>query len=260
MFVSTLPRDSSYAHKLGMFMIAGTYSPRSGRGVESCLPCPRGAYSSLGSPSCTVPVSCFPLNQPSTSIYSADIFGFGSTSGVTFEQATDMPVTDYVATFPGTTTQHITLRSDCSGLPSAQMSVTFWAKLAFQEQYYFMGCFGDGMGWYVGTSGTGQNLAFVLTSTTATAPSLIADPEKVIDPGTWYHVAATYDGKAMSLYTNGVLTRTQAVQAGPIAYPTGSPFTLGRYEDSSTKMYFKGRVPQLWFQLMHGLLAPQCFE
>jgi hypothetical protein len=188
-------------------------------------------------------LSCFPLNQPSTSAYSADRFSSSSTAGVTFEQALDMPVADYVATFTGTTEQHVTLQNDCSGLPSAELSATFWVKVATLDQYYFIGCFGQGLGWYVGTSGSKNNFAFVLTSTSSPIPTLVASAEQVIETNRWYHVVATYDSKTMSIYTDGALTRSSTLQSGPIAYPTtGTAFMLGKYEDSTTKMYFKGEI------------------
>jgi hypothetical protein len=223
---------------------SGTYSARSGWGLESCLPCPGGTYSSEGMMICQAPLSCFPLNQQSTSLYSADLFSSGSTSGVTFELAPDMPVPgDSVATFTGSSSQHITFRNDCSGLPVSQLSVTFWVKVKVLSQSFFLGCFGQAMGWYVGTSGTGRSFAFVLASAESPVPTLIADEEKLIAASTWYHLAATYNGREMSLYTDGQLTRSSAAQAGLIVYPpNNAAFRLGRYEDSTTKMYFHGQL------------------
>jgi hypothetical protein len=225
----------------------GTYSARSGRGVESCIRCARGTYSGIGASSCEVMISCFPLNQVSTSAYSADRFLGSSSSGVTYEQALDMEVsTDYVASFPGSIDQHITFQTDCTGLPGAELGITFWVKVAALDQYFFIGCFGQGLGWYVGTSGSRNNFAFVLTSTSSPFPTLVASSEQMIETNRWYHVAATYDGRTMSLYTDGVLTRSSTLQSGPIAYPTSdAAFMLGRYKDSTTEMYFRGMCMQM---------------
>jgi hypothetical protein len=155
-----------------------------------------------------------------------------------------MPVdTDFVATFPGSSEQHITFQNDCTGLPTAELGITLWVKVTKLDQYFFVGCFGQGLGWYVGTSGSRNNFAFVLTSTSSPIPTLVASAEQIIQVNKWYHVVATYDSRQMSLYTDGKLVRTSALQSGPIAYPSSdAAFRLGHYEDSTTQMYFQGEI------------------
>jgi endo-beta-N-acetylglucosaminidase D len=48
--------------------------------------------------------------------------------------------------------------------------------------------------------------------------------------GTWYHIAATYDGTAMRLYINGVLDATLNGAAGNVT--ANAPFSLGRNNSS----------------------------
>jgi hypothetical protein len=194
--------------------------------------------------SCELPLACFPLNDASSSAYYiADSFRQAA-SDVKFELATDIPVPDSVATFAGSETQSITFGKDCSMLPTEQITVTLWVKLQelgkFGQQYFFIGCFGDTTGFYLGTT-PGNSLAFILASAQSLSPTLIADPAQVIDPNKWYHMAAAYDGSVMSLYVNGKLVRASTAQNGLIKYPTkDAAFKLGAYQDSSTKMYFKG--------------------
>ena len=51
------------------------------------------------------------------------------------------------------------------------------------------------------------------------------------EPGRWYHVAATYDGKAMRLYVNGRADGESAEQSGPVLYADAAPLVIGRYRD-----------------------------
>jgi outer membrane protein assembly factor BamB len=50
-------------------------------------------------------------------------------------------------------------------------------------------------------------------------------------PGHWYHVVGTYDGKEQRLYVNGSLAARDAVQSGPIRYPTQASLVVGAYHD-----------------------------
>jgi SAM-dependent methyltransferase len=50
-------------------------------------------------------------------------------------------------------------------------------------------------------------------------------------PGHWYHVVGTYDGKEQRLYVNGSLAARDAVQSGPIRYPTQASLVVGAYRD-----------------------------
>jgi endo-beta-N-acetylglucosaminidase D len=52
----------------------------------------------------------------------------------------------------------------------------------------------------------------------------------VLTTGTWYHVAATYDGTAMKLYINGVLDASLTTSGSLVA---NAPFTIGRNYASS---------------------------
>ena len=47
----------------------------------------------------------------------------------------------------------------------------------------------------------------------------------VYQPGEWYHVVATYDGKKMNLYVDGELSSSSVDQQGDIAYPETFKFS-----------------------------------
>ncbi len=67
------------------------------------------------------------------------------------------------------------------------------------------------------------------------------------DLGRWYHVAATYDGKAMRLFVNGVEDATSSAQSGPVLYADSAPLVIGRYQDSDEDYPFQGAIREvLW--------------
>ena len=51
--------------------------------------------------------------------------------------------------------------------------------------------------------------------------------------GTWYHVAASYDGNEMRLYVDGQLRAQHVGQSGPILQPESPFFTIGAYRDDN---------------------------
>ena len=63
--------------------------------------------------------------------------------------------------------------------------------------------------------------------------------------GTWYHVAATYDGTRMQLYVDGSLTAQSSEQSGPIAYPDRAWFEIGAYHDDDEHFRMKGGIHEL---------------
>mmetsp|Transcript_18820 Transcript_18820/g.31624 ORF Transcript_18820/g.31624 Transcript_18820/m.31624 type:complete len:1394 (-) Transcript_18820:585-4766(-) len=62
----------------------------------------------------------------------------------------------------------------------------------------------------------------------------------------WYHMAATYDGAEMKLYTDGVLEASSSAQSGPILYSdmASSRFALFTYYDldENTGLSWKGNM------------------
>lgn len=98
-------------------------------------------------------------------------------------------------------------------------------------------------GWVLGYDT--DSFTFALSSTGADdGDGLLTymDGATLIEPGRWYHVAATYDGHRMALYVNGELDAETEIQSGEILYPEHAPLTLGAYEDDNEFYPLKGRI------------------
>lgn len=62
------------------------------------------------------------------------------------------------------------------------------------------------------------------------------------DPGRWYHVAATYDGKTMRLFVNGVEDATSTAQSGDVLYADRANLVIGRYQDDDEDYPTRGAI------------------
>jgi outer membrane protein assembly factor BamB len=97
-------------------------------------------------------------------------------------------------------------------------------------------------GWMLGI----RNQCFCFGVTGSTAKRLTyLDAREPIEPGNWYHVAATYDGVRMRLYVDGRLVAESTEQNGPILYPPETLFSIGAYHDSNEHHPFKGAIASL---------------
>lgn len=65
------------------------------------------------------------------------------------------------------------------------------------------------------------------------------------EPGRWYHLAATYDGKAMRLFVNGVEDATSAEQSGDVLYADKANLVIGRYQDDDEDYPVRGAVREV---------------
>ena len=73
-----------------------------------------------------------------------------------------------------------------------------------------------------------------------TSESYIDTDGAVISNGSWYHVAATYDGNYQKIYINGTLVKTSSDLATVL--PSG---TSNYYIGLSTEAYFSGRIDEV---------------
>lgn len=58
----------------------------------------------------------------------------------------------------------------------------------------------------------------------------------------WHHLAATYDGKVLSLYLDGELVATNDQRGGPVLWPPTVTMWLGGYRDSNENFPHQGRI------------------
>lgn len=68
--------------------------------------------------------------------------------------------------------------------------------------------------------------------------------ETEFQPGTWYHVAGSYDGQELKLYVNGQLDAASTEQSGDIVY-AASTFVAGTYEDDNEFFPLDGSLHDL---------------
>ncbi|MEE2989902.1 MAG: PQQ-binding-like beta-propeller repeat protein [Planctomycetota bacterium] len=97
-------------------------------------------------------------------------------------------------------------------------------------------------GWMLGIRN--QSFCFGLTSSTVQRLTYL-DASEPIEPGNWYHVAASYDGARMRLYVDGRLSAESAAQKGPILYPPETLCVIGAYHDSNEHHPLKGAIASL---------------
>ncbi|MBX9035154.1 LamG-like jellyroll fold domain-containing protein [Gordonibacter massiliensis (ex Traore et al. 2017)] len=77
-----------------------------------------------------------------------------------------------------------------------------------------------------------------------------------VEPGTWTHITATYDGAAIKMYQNGALVGETAA-SGPIAPPSSSPYRwfIGADVDGSGKPQAFSAAKVAFAKLTHGTVA-----
>jgi outer membrane protein assembly factor BamB len=104
-------------------------------------------------------------------------------------------------------------------------------------------------GWLLGYNGS--RFSFRLSTG---GPLLEAAATEPLEPGHWYHLFATYDGKQMRLYVNGSLASSRAV-TGPVVLPEiPTPFVVGAYKDKDEFYPITGRID---FVKIHDTLPTQ---
>ncbi|MHC4178056.1 MAG: LamG-like jellyroll fold domain-containing protein, partial [Planctomycetota bacterium] len=143
-------------------------------------------------------------------------------------QLVDRPVE--ALTFDGTTTSVEVKGIDASQLPQEDISAEAWVCLNQGTTWGgIVGYVQDNgsyeKGWLLGYNTTHFNFS---VSTASKLPYLSSKTE--LRPGTWHHVAGTYDGTQLKIYVNGQLENSMPL-SGRIAYPPEAIFQIGAYHD-----------------------------
>lgn len=113
-------------------------------------------------------------------------------------------------------------------------------KMLFSYQSFYSG-FAKGYGLDINSDGTIQ-IAVSANSSTWT----ICKGTTVLKPNTWYHVAATYDGTALKVYTNGTLENTLPLPAG-YDYPDQNAgiSCQASVKTGEVRNWFNGKIDEL---------------
>lgn len=151
---------------------------------------------------------------------------------------------------------------DSLSLEPSNLSIVFWVNFASLSNNYVNGasngtqyiifkqnsqsqCF-EGYSISKNSVASGNQLNFVLTKagTGCTGAVQTSDwSNTTMTAGTWYHVAATFDGQTMSIYVNGQLENTSS-HSYPISQST-KPLFIGRTNVSTFDAYFNGTIDNL---------------
>ncbi len=134
-------------------------------------------------------------------------------------------------------------------LPVKEFTVGAWVSIEEPRRWGgIIGCVQDDAdveyGWVLGYNET--QFTFGLSTTGADDGdgllTYLDSANQTYEFGTWHHVVATYDGKTLRLYVDGVLSNETSAQSGDILYNDSSPFVLGAYVDGNENHPLDGRL------------------
>lgn len=125
--------------------------------------------------------------------------------------------------------------SNLPTLPVKAMTVSAWVNTRNADSWGgFTGIVQDNgsyeKGWLLGTRG--QKFSFALASKGGNGLTYLTD-NNPFTLNTWYHLAATYDGKQMTLYVNGKQVTSSRAQQGDIDMPSSGWWQIGSYKDDN---------------------------
>ncbi len=139
-------------------------------------------------------------------------------------------------------------------LPSTHMLVSAWVLISTPTEWGgIAGILQDNgeheEGWLLGYRE--DHFCFALAGADSEAPqgdlTYLTAPE-AFALGQWYHVAGSYDGRAMQLWVDGVLVAESTEQSGPIRYPASGRMVIGAYVDANEYYPMDGAVQHVRLQ------------
>lgn len=142
--------------------------------------------------------------------------------------------------------QHLALDYDAAkaALPKEAITVEAWLQIDEPVEWGgIIGYFQDNGGYERGVllGYQGAKFSFALASEKTGRMTYLTASE-MFDPGQWYHVVGTYDGRAQRLFVDGKLAAASTEQQGRIHYPPAAAFTLGAYLDADEYYPLAGRI------------------
>lgn len=134
-------------------------------------------------------------------------------------------------------------------LPKEAFSAVAWVRIDESTEWGgIFGCFQDNRPKQAGFClGYDKSVFQFSLVSAATGRMTYLKGKTKYEIGRWYHVAATYDGKAMRLFVNGVEDGSSTAQSGPVLYADSAPLVIARYQDQDEDYPFQGAVREvLW--------------
>ena len=134
-------------------------------------------------------------------------------------------------------------------LPVEHFTISAWVSIEEPKRWGgIVGCVQDDdqveYGWVLGYNES--QFTFGLSTVGANDGdgllTYLDSADHVYELGLWHHVVATYDGKILRLYVDGILSNETSEQSGNILYNESSEFVLGGYVDDNENHPHDGRL------------------
>ncbi|MCP3915324.1 MAG: hypothetical protein GY711_07195 [bacterium] len=140
---------------------------------------------------------------------------------------------------------------EAAALPSDELSIEAW--VALDTHLEWGGIFsaiedngGAETGVLLGTRG--RFFTFAVSSQGTGDPDGLLTyllSREAIQPGRWYHVVGTYDGKSQKIYVDGELSAESDVQTGAVLYSSTQTVAVCAYKDSNEDYRLSGAVHEV---------------